>query len=101
MAVRNPARYLAPVALVAVIVAVVLVTNGALGNHHAVPAHRVRQRVASHPTDAQTSFYVIRAGDSLSSISVKTGLSISKLEILNPSIDPSALQTGQRLRLRP
>ena len=101
MAVRNPGRYVAPVAIVAVIVAVVLITRAALGHRHASAPRPVRQPAVFHSTPPQTSFYVIRAGDSLSSISVKTGVPISKLETLNPSIDPSALQTGQRLRLRP
>jgi LysM repeat protein len=41
----------------------------------------------------------VQAGDSLSSISAKTGISVADLESLNPGIDPNALQTGQRLIL--
>jgi LysM repeat protein len=101
MAVTNPGRLLAPVALVAAIVAVVLVTTSALGHHHAVRARTDRHAPVVHRTVSQKSYYVIRIGDSLSSISVKTGVPISKLEALNPSIDPGALQAGQRLRLSP
>jgi LysM repeat protein len=43
----------------------------------------------------------VRAGDSLSSISLKTGVSIGELEALNPSANPDALQTGERLKLKP
>lgn len=101
MRVRHPGRFLAPVALVAAVVAVILVIQGALGHHHAAHAHTVRQPAVFHrTTPVRASFYVIKAGDSLSSISVKTGVSIAELEALNPSVDPSALQTGQRLRLR-
>lgn len=101
MAVRNPGRYLAPVALVAVIVAVVLISRAHLGHRRTVPRHTVQQPTVVHPAPAKKSFYVIKAGDSLSSISVKTGVPISRLEALNPSIDPNALQTGQHLRLTP
>jgi LysM repeat protein len=101
MAVRNPGRYLAPVALVAAVVAVVLVTRGALGHHHAAPTHALQHLTVVHHPAPKQSFYLIRTGDSLSSISVKTGVPISRLEALNPSIDPSALHAGQRLRLRP
>lgn len=102
MAVRNPGRYLAPVALVAVIVAVVVVTTDVLGHNHAARPHTVARAAVVHPPIvAKKSFYVIKPGDSLSSISVKTGVPISTLQNLNPSVDPSALQTGQRLRLRP
>jgi LysM repeat protein len=43
---------------------------------------------------------VVKPGDSLSAISVKTHVSVATLEALNPGIDPNALQTGQRLTLR-
>lgn len=101
MAVRKPGRYLAPVALVAVIVAIVLVTRAVLDHHHTTAARAVSRPVVLHRTAPQQVYYVIQGGDSLSRISVKTGVPVSKLEALNPSIDPNALQTGQRLRLRP
>jgi LysM repeat protein len=91
---------MAPVALVAVIVAILLTTRAVLGHHHAA-ARTIPQPAVFHRTLGQKSFYVIKAGDSLSSISVRTGVPVSKLEALNPSIDPTALQTGQRVRLRP
>ena len=39
-------------------------------------------------------------GDSLSRISVKTGIPIATLESLNANVDPGALQAGRLLRLR-
>lgn len=44
--------------------------------------------------------YTVQAGDTLSGIAAKTGVSLSKLESLNPGINPGALQTGQHLKLR-
>jgi LysM repeat protein len=102
MVLRNPGRLLAPVALVAVLVAVIVVTNSDLGNHHTVTSPpRAQQPAVFHRTTPTTSYYVIKAGDSLSTISARTGVSLTQLESLNPSIDPNALQTGQRIRLRP
>jgi LysM repeat protein len=49
---------------------------------------------------ARARFYTVQAGDSLTSIAAKTGISINTLEVLNPSANPNALQTGQQLRLR-
>lgn len=47
-------------------------------------------------------FYRIRPGDTLSTISVKTGVPVAQLTALNPKVaaNPNALQTGQTLRLR-
>jgi LysM repeat protein len=72
-----------------------------LGKHRAAaPPPRVQAPVVFHRSAPTRSFYVIKAGDSLSTISAKTGVALPKLEGLNPSIDPNALQTGQRIRLR-
>jgi LysM repeat protein len=49
---------------------------------------------------ARPKFYVVRSGDSLSAIAVKTGVSQAALQALNPTLSPNSLQTGQRLRLR-
>lgn len=102
MAARRPGRYLAPVALLAVIVAVVLVVRaGTAHTDHPTVTPRVdRLPVSGHPIRARR-WYVVRAGDTLSTISVKTGVPVARLESLNPSVYPNALQRGLRLRLRP
>lgn len=101
MRVRNPGRYLAPAALLAVTVAVVLVVSAGLSpNHHAAPSTPPARLPTTRRAASRKAFYVIRAGDTLSSISLKTGVSVVTLTSLNPSVNPNALQTGQRLRLR-
>lgn len=95
-------RFLAPAALIAVAVAVVLIVRARVDSHHPVTAPRAHQASStSHHAAAKPKFYVIKPGDSLSTISVKTGISIAELQKLNPSIDPAALQSGERLRLSP
>ena len=104
MVARNVGRYLAPVALAAVIVATVLVINAGLRTthtpHHRAPPRHGHRSVLSVHAPPHKVYYVIQSGDSLSTISVKTGVSVPTLEALNPAINPNALQTGQRLRLR-
>ncbi len=104
MVARNVGRYVAPTALVAVIVATVVVVSSGLEasstKHPAASVHRPVRTVLSVPAASHSLFYVVRSGDSLSTISVRTGVSVPALEALNPSADPNALQTGQRLRLR-
>jgi spore germination protein YaaH len=97
---RKPGRYLAPLALLAVIVATVLVVRAGVGTTHPAAATTAHHLPVTHHVRSHKRFYVIRAGDSLSSISLKTGISMTELEALNPSINPNALQTGGRLRLR-
>jgi spore germination protein YaaH len=103
MVVRKPGRYLAPVALVAVAVAVGLIVNARVQTtHHAViapPIHHVAD-TAHQQKPGRRFYYVVKPGDSLSTISVKTGVPIATLEALNPSVNPGALQAGERLRLR-
>jgi LysM repeat protein len=100
MAAKHPGRFLAPVAIIAVAIAVGLIVRARVDTHHAAAAPPTHRLPVSRHVARTKAFYVIKPGDSLSSISVKTHVPIATLEALNPSIDPSALQTGHRLRLR-
>lgn len=108
MAARRPSRYLAPIALLAAAAAITLVVKDHINSHsHAsttntnigslVQSTRQVQR-RSHRHGAK--FYTVRSGDTLSGISQKTGVSVQTIQNLNHGLNPSALQTGQRLRLR-
>ena len=104
MVARSRARYLAPAALIAAVVAVVIVvadsgrsTPQPAPSRTVITGTKVLTR-RHHPR--QRRFYVVRPGDNLSIISARTGVPLSTLQALNPGVDPAALQTGQRLRLR-
>jgi len=100
---RSRVRYLAPIALLGVIAAIALVVRGELHTASPGPATPVvsgQTTTTSATTAAPPTLYVVKAGDSLSAIAAKTGVSVGTLEALNPSLNPNALQTGQRLRLR-
>lgn len=99
MAARSRWRYLGPIALLVVIIATVLVIRGALHKHDTVASTQSTTVAVSRHHKTHKKFYVVRAGDTLSEISVRTGVPIATLKTLNPSVDPSALQLGQRLRL--
>ena len=102
MVARNRGRYLAPIAIVIVIVATILIIEGEVGKKH----HARQQRaddisgLVHRRTSKAASFYVVKSGDSFSTISARTGVPIATLESLNQGVNPAALQTGQRLRLR-
>jgi LysM repeat protein len=100
MADRTRVRYLAPIALLALLVGVYLIV------HHNV-SPRVNTSVAKHgpaprPHNrfSRQKFYVVQPGENLTTIAKKTGIPLSTLEQLNPRLDPNSLQAQQRLRLR-
>jgi len=43
--------------------------------------------------------WVVGRGDTFTAIAVRTHLSATQLQLLNPQQDPNALRAGQRLRL--
>jgi len=45
-------------------------------------------------------FYVVKAGDTLAGIAQTTGVPVEMLQELNPNLDPQALVSGQRIRLK-
>jgi len=101
---------LAPIALVAVALSVYLIVHDNLA--HSRPSAAATSTGAGTLTEAgrrparrshsRPRFYVVRSGDTLSGIAAKTGVGISTLIALNPSLARSQnnLQVGQRLRLR-
>jgi len=103
---RNPARYLAPLAIAAVAAISYAIVHKALTHEHtSVPI--VQTTSSSTGTTravvlkTKTKFYVVQPNDTLSKIASRTGVSVSELEHLNPTVNPDALHPSQRLRLRP
>jgi LysM repeat protein len=102
MGARNPARYVVPIALLAAITATYLIVHRGLTTHQSTTssATSTAARPSTSHKFAGARFYVVRSGDSLSAIAAKTGVSLSRLQSLNPGVNPTALQVGQRLTLR-
>jgi LysM repeat protein len=102
MADRNTARLAAPLALLmaAVAVAAVIQASGSSSPSQPPPVTRTAQVHHVRHARAPPRSYV-QAGDTLSTIAAKTGVSLATIQRLNPGIDPQALQTGQSLKLSP
>src|SRR5580704_14108070 len=99
MAARNPARYLAPVALAAIVAGGYLIVEHHVGSHTAhASIQRARHSTGPRGKFARTTFYTVQANQTMTGIARLTGMSLSTLEALNPHVNPNALQTGQRLR---
>jgi LysM repeat protein len=50
-------------------------------------------------TPANAQYYVIQNGDTLGAIAARHNTTVDQLLTLNPDVDPSALQPGQRIRV--
>lgn len=97
------ARWLAPIALAAAALLTVMILaagGGSTGaSTSATPAAGATTTTQVRKTGAH--YYTVRTGDTLTSISIDTGVPVATLQQLNPGLDTQALQPGQRLRLRP
>jgi LysM repeat protein len=106
-AAHNPARFLAPLALVVVAVAffgVILSSDaGDDGSSSSQPANQAggqSNRASTQRPRPQRRNYTVKTGDTLGGIAAKTGLDIERLQELNPELDPQALVAGQKIKLR-
>jgi LysM repeat protein len=59
-----------------------------------------KRRARERRSHVSRSVYVVQARDTLGGIAEKTGVSIERLQELNPNVDPQALTSGQRLKLK-
>jgi LysM repeat protein len=114
---RELTRYGAPAAfLLAVTIAALLVKsgldNGSQDQTVAAPtttAHTtttaptttitLTSSTTATTTPANAQFYVIESGDTLGAVAAKYDTTVDELLTLNPSVDPSGLQPGQRIRV--
>ena len=102
MAGRSPARFLAPLALVAFAVALVMILSQGSGDNGAEqPASGSSPAATATPAKhhRKRKFYVVKPGDTPSGIAEKTGVSLEELEKANPDLDPQLLAPGQRIKL--
>jgi len=109
---RTIARVLALLALAAAVVAVVLVVQGAndtsSNDGKAKSSKTTTAKKKSAKAKAKPKLggkktprvYVVKSGDTLSRIALKTHVSVSVIQELNPNLDPTTLQTGQKIKLK-
>ena len=64
------------------------------------PARSGRERPASGDRASGAATYTVKTGDTLASIAERTGVSVERLQELNPELDPQALVSGQKIKLR-
>ena len=104
---RSPARIAAPIALVVVAIAFLMVvassgTDGDDGDRSSETSGRTTtaQTTTRKPAPRRPATYTVKTGDTLGAIAEKTGLDVETLQNLNPELDPQALVSGQKIKLR-
>jgi LysM repeat protein len=106
MAGRSPARFLAPLALVGFVIALLMVVTSSQNQPEGSGApNQSSGTPAASPTGTAQKpkgrrRYTVKAGDTPSSIAEKTGVPLEEILRLNPDLDPQTLSPGQRIKLR-
>jgi LysM repeat protein len=105
---RRIGRWLAPVALITCAVAVyAVVDNTLLKDDSASSSSSSPQQSTTTKTTSKKGTkarkrrraYIVKSGDTLSAISIKTGVSMATIQRLNPKLEADTLHAGQRVRL--
>jgi LysM repeat protein len=106
MAGRSPARFLAPIALIAFAIALYSVVKDdnppAGGNSGATStATPTATSKASKKKSAKKKrkTYTVKSGDTPSGIAEKNDISLEDLYKFNPDLDPQTMAPGQKIRL--
>jgi LysM repeat protein len=84
--------------LLAIVVVVAISLGGGGGSEPNRPARQVTRKTRERPP--VPAVYVVQTGDTLISIAHKTGVSVARIETLNPGVDPQILISGEKLKLR-
>lgn len=103
--ISNGARVAAATALAVALVVVLVALAGALSDGGGDSPGGISDNGASvdgggSGAGSGPATYEIKEGDTLSAISEETGVSVARIEDLNPGLDPQAITPGQEIRLR-
>ena len=106
----NLARILAPLALLVCAIAffAVVLSSGGRDSDEGERGPEGSERRASKKGGSRSkdeprtgaASYTVKTGDTLAGIAQKTGVSVEALQERNPELDPQALVSGQKIKLR-
>jgi LysM repeat protein len=91
---------LALIAALILVVAVVATSSGGGGDGNGNGDSQKSHITKAGQRALRKGVWVVRSGDTLGAISLKTGIDQTTLQTLNPDIDPQTLLEGQRIALR-
>lgn len=101
----SPMRLVAPAALVLFGIVFVIVLFSSSGDDEPSSTEAVNEsgqleEDGERQGTTDEKRYTVESGDTLDSIAEKTGIDVDELEVLNPDLDPQALVSGQKIKLR-
>jgi LysM repeat protein len=98
------ARVLATLALVAgFVVAIVMIGSVGDGEDSTTSDRQGQSGQVTRTSGGEQrtpATYVVESGDTLTSIARETGVSVARIQVLNPEVDPQILISGETLKLR-
>src|SRR4051794_34913583 len=104
MAKRRPSRWIAPIALIVVVGAMLAVINNSDVGGKSDAASKSSSTVTGasettkkRPSKKARTTYTVHTGDTLSAIAEKTGVPLDEIERLNPGLDAQTLHAGQKI----
>jgi LysM repeat protein len=110
MAGRSPARFLAPLALVAFALALFIVVSSTTKDDADSPGARDSSQPAQSTSSPDGNggkkrkrpprTYTVKAGDTPSGIAEKVNVPLDQILELNPDLDPQTLTPGTKIKLR-
>jgi LysM repeat protein len=98
-------RYGAPAAFLAAVTVAVLLVRSGLQTHSSSGTTISKTTTAvSTPSTARSRpkrarFYRLRAGETISDVAIRFRTTVEELLALNPGVEPTALNVGQRIRV--
>jgi LysM repeat protein len=104
---RSPARWLAPLALIACAFAIYAVVDqellkddgGAKTSETSPRDGTTSTATTKRKSSKKAKTYTVKNGDTFSGIADKEGVEVEALQEANPKVDASALHPGQKLKL--
>ena len=101
-------RVIAPIALGVCAVLFFVVVLGSSGNDEerskdaasTEQSPRKQQRQRTSTQARRKASYTVKTGDTLAGIAEDTGVEVETIQELNPELDPQALVSGQKIKLR-
>ena len=98
-------RYAAPAAfLLAVTIAVALVRSGLEHGSSKTGTTTTTRAIPPSPQVSTTAnkreYWTVRAGDTFGVISTKTGVSVARIQRLNPKVTSTSLFIGEKVRIK-
>jgi LysM repeat protein len=114
---RSPARFLAPLALIAVLVVLFAIVSGGGSTNSSSPDQTSSSQTTTTTKTTATKkksssakkkaaatggskTYTVQVGDTLGGIADKTGVPLDRIQELNPNVDATAMTSGQKIKLK-